>query len=593
MNKIEQDIDVLCAMLKGRFECEEVIVFVAYSPLSSKSCYSWNGSEPDEKCLYWDGEGDLISHQKKEWKNYGTLPIPGKFGFVVMVDLENTQNFYTKCFDRELSIIRSMVMALSSDMIMANVSHEIRTPLNGVIGYTQLLGRTQMSLKQAEFVRKMNHCCTQLSRIINDVIDMSKLSCGKMKLNQECFCVQEVADSVRDIMERKINQKDQTLRIVCNEDKEFVRADRQKIVQVIVNLVSNASKFSDNGSPITFSIGIKERSFLHICVKDNGIGIKEKDKKKIFNCFSQIKESETKHGSGLGLAISRQLVDLMGGSLWFESTWGVGTCFYAKIPFDVRKSKKTTNSIKGMSVLILDSNVQRRLSLEDLLVSNLVKVRGCGTEQECIHYLRRSTFDALIYDSSYASYIHSIHNNFSNVSTVSIGEHSGCSYFVDPCVNEIQVIECLETIKHCVQSTVVSEDKHTPVPLNGNIIIAEDVDYNRTLLGHMLESFGYTNVVQVANGKDATEQIQRYHDQGTPFEVILLDLRMPIMNGFEVIKFIERQGFEKPVIIAITASVVHEDFIECKKMGVKHFINKPINMTQLKSVLGEITTNNA
>ena len=214
---------------------------------------------------------------------------------------------------------------LATQFFLSSLSHEIRTPLNGIIGYNQLLMQTKLKPVQKTYLNSMNKCCIQLMGLINDILDYSKLATDKMGIHNECFSIKEVIDAVNTTIGYRLKEKRQRCRYVISKDlPQYVVSDKNKLTQIIINLVSNANKFTGIGGHITIHISPKDENMLEFAIRDTGIGISEENQAKLFDAFYQIGESVTKTGSGLGLAICKKPVALLGGSIHVESLLGEG-----------------------------------------------------------------------------------------------------------------------------------------------------------------------------------------------------------------------------------------------------------------------------
>lgn len=508
---------------------------------------------------------------------------------------------------------------VSKDLFFANMSHEIRTPLNGVIGYNQLLMQTELTSTQKGYLISMNQCSIQLMQIINDVLDFSKLSSGKMSVNTECFSPQEVIESVRGAMGQRINEKKQKARfIVGDEVPEFIIMDKQKLVQILVNLVSNAHKFTDIGGHIELSFHIVDDGFVQIAVKDNGLGISEQDQSKLFSAFEQIQASVCKTGTGLGLAICDKLVNLLGGNINIKSSLGLGSTFVVKVrykPYEEYEKvmKRDAKLLKGKIVLVVDDNTDNRILLTELLFEWEMKPIVCASALEALRMVlaNRYKFSIGLIDicmpgttgSELAKQIKEKRPFFPLIALSSIDSFITSAEFehkLDKPINRVQLFNSIHRLlsKRHTPSAFIGDgdcsgsDTSSPsskFDKNSKIIVVEDILYNRTLLENMLQLLKYKHIDSVENGKIAFEMLQESLENGEPYDIILLDLRMPIMDGYEVIEAIKKKNWKLPKIVVITASVMEEDRNKCKELGIQYFINKPIELGQLKNVMLHVT----
>lgn len=505
------------------------------------------------------------------------------------------------------------------DLFLANMSHEIRTPLNGVIGYNQLLIQTQLTITQRGYLNSMNQCSIQLMQIINDVLDFSKLSSGKMGVNTECFSPKEVVESVEGAMGQRINEKKQKIKFVIGDEvPDFVMMDKQKLVQILVNLVSNAHKFTDIGGHIKLSFNMVEAGFLQISVKDNGIGISERDHCKLFSAFEQIQAAVCKTGTGLGLAICDKLARLLGGNITVKSTLGLGSTFIAKARFKAyeeceKDMKRDAKLLKGKTVLVVDDNADNRILLNELLFEWEMKPVICASALEALRMVLgdRYMFSLGLIDicmpgttgTELAKQIKEERPFFPLIALSSIDSFTTTASFeqkLDKPINKVQLFNSIHRIlskKHTPSAYIGDDDysgsdtSSTSSKFNKNskILIVEDILYNRTLLENMIESLKYPNFNSAKDGKVAFEMLEKSLRDEDQYDIIILDLRMPVMDGFEVIKEINKRGWAFPKIVVVTASVMEEDRAKCKKLGIKYFINKPIQLSQLKDVMLHVT----
>lgn len=506
----------------------------------------------------------------------------------------------------------------SKDLFLANMSHEIRTPANGVIGFGQLLLQTDLTATQREFLKSQNQCCIQLMKIINDVLDFSKLSSGKMGVNTECFSLLDVAETVKETLNQRVIEKKQKLEIIFSDKiPEFIIMDKQKLIQIIINLVSNANKFTDIFGCIGIYFEIIS-NFLQITVKDNGIGISEEDQSKLFSEFEQIQNSTKfcKSGTGLGLAICDKLSKLLGGSINVHSEKGLGSTFVVKVRFKPyedyeNEMKKDAKLLKDKVVLVVDDNADNRILLTELLFEWEMKPIVCASALEALRMVMgdRYRFDLGLIDicmpgttgTELAKQIKEERPFFPLIALSSVDSFITTQEFeqkLDKPINRVQLFNIIhrvlskkQTPSAYIGNNVESKSNSTsPSSQFDNkikILIAEDVIYNRTLLENMLKNLKYSNIVTTENGKEAFETIEK--NISNPFDVLLLDLRMPVMDGYQVIRAIQDKGWDLPKIVVVTASVMEEDKNKCKNLGIQYFISKPIEIKQLKEVMLHVT----
>lgn len=512
----------------------------------------------------------------------------------------------------------------SKDLFLANMSHEIRTPLNGIIGYNQLLINTELNDIQKKYLSSVSQCSLQLMQIINDIIDFSKLSSGNMIINEECVSMDEIFSSIEGTMSERIREKNHKFSYDISSDvPDYIIIDKQKLIQIIINLVSNSIKYSSNNGSIKVTVS-NSNNKLTISVIDNGNGISEQDQCKLFSSFTQIENSRTKTGSGLGLAICKRLVELLDGDINVKSLLGVGSTFYFtakhKLMVDYEKEiNQKSQILLNRCILVVDTNIDNRILLGEILFDLKMCPVMCASEKEAIKLIsgNRYNFELGLIDISMseisgvklAENIKQIKPLFPLIALSSISRFLDVSNFdekINKPVNKIQLFNSIyKIVKQNINDDVYignnislpqSSDIYNTINSdtklfnkNIKILIAEDILYNQTLLANMVNKIGYNDVTVVCNGEETIQKLDEAYKMKCPYVILLLDLRMPKMDGYEVITHIRNMGYPLPKIVAVTASVLDEDRSRCKDLGINYFINKPVDMTKLKNVLLKIT----
>jgi CheY-like chemotaxis protein len=518
---------------------------------------------------------------------------------------------YTSLY--ECKRIYSDTSYASKDLFFANMSHEIRTPLNGIIGFNQLLMQTNTTIIQKEYLTSMNQCSIQLMSIINDILDFSKLSCGKMGVNTECFSISEIISVVKNAMRNKILEKKQKCTYIIDKNiPNFIIMDKQKLIQIIVNLVSNSSKFSNIKGEINVIFKIKKNK-LRVSVKDNGIGISDKDQCKLFNTFMQINDSTCKTGTGLGLAISKKLVELLNGTISVESSPGIGSVFtfnadFIKYDDYEKRIEKNTELFHDKVVLVVDDNANNRILISEMLFGWKMKPVICASPLEALNMVisNRYNFDIGLIDicmpkmsgSELATQIKAEKPFMPLIALSSVDSFINFKNFehkLDKPLNKVRLFNAMHhsLCKTQIPTAFIGDISDSPNikyddVFDKKILIAEDIPYNRTLLIDMMKNLGYTNITCTNDGTSAYKAIDKSYQDTVPFDILLLDLRMPNMDGFELIDTINSKKWKIPKIIVITASVMEEDKVKCRKRGINFFLTKPIDLKQLKNVMAVI-----
>ena len=566
--------------------------------------------------LDWDFE--YIHQQTGESRWFHTVAmgseIIGKKKYILVMSDRSADRKMNQALAEAVHVAETASKAKST--FLSNMSHDIRTPMNAIIGFTTLaLSNIDNTQRVRDYLGKILSSSNHLLSLINDILDMSRIESGKIHLEETEVSLSDVLHDLKTIISGQIHAKQLELYMdamdVANED---VYCDKTRLNQVLLNLLSNAVKFTPAGGTVSVRLkqlpeAVKGCALYEIRVKDNGIGMSQEFAQKIFSPFERERTSTVSkiQGTGLGMAITKNIVEMMGGTIEVQTEQGKGTEFIVRLPFRIQPETHRVEKIaalEGLKALVVDDDFNTCDSVTKMLVKVGMRSEWTLSGREAVLRARQSmelgdAFHAYIIDwrlpdmngIEVTRQIRSLGDDTPIIILTAYdwadieaeAKAAGVTAF---CAKPLFMSDIRQTLMTAIGQTQ-AEAEHPILPMASpdfkgkRILLVEDNELNREIAVEILQEYGFL-VDSAENGAVAVERVK--NSAPGDYDLVLMDVQMPIMNGYEAtkqIRALDNPGLAGITILAMTANAFDEDRKKALKCGMNGFLSKPIIMDEL------------